>query len=160
MHRFINHKGFSVVEVLIGLALFAVIFLSIYETLTLFFANQNRILEHTQALYLAEAGQEYVRYLRDDDWAAFDALTTGTTYYLAITNSTIDTSGTAEVIEGKYTRSFELNSAYRNGNDDLVPSTASGAVVDPESYLVTTQVTWGSGEQVQLEALLTNLQNQ
>jgi len=154
-----HKKGFSVVEILIGLALFAVIFLFIYETLTLFFANQNRVLASTQALYLAEAGQEYMRYLRDDDWNAFSALPTGTSHYLAISTSTIAVSGTPEVIDGTFNRRFVLWPAYRNNDDDLVASTTPGASPDNESFLVVTVVTWGNGEQVKLESLLGNLQN-
>lgn len=152
-------KGFTVVEILIGLSLFVIIFLFIFETLTLFFANQNRLLESTQALYLAEAGQEYVRAIRDEDWDTFSSLDTGTTLYLGISTTTIATSTTPEVIDGKFTRSFVLWPAYRNGDDDLVASTTAGAAADSESFMLTTAVTWGSGREVRLHSFIGNLHN-
>lgn len=155
-----SHTGFTVVEIMIGLTLFATIFIFIFETLTLYFENQNRILEHTQALYLAEAGQEYVRYVRDDDWATFSALTTGTGHYLDIGAGTVAVSGTPEVIDSVFTRQFILWPAYRNNDDDLVASTTSGASADAESFMVNTIVTWGGDEQVMLQSFLGNIQNQ
>ena len=157
-----HQAGFTVVEIMIGLTLFATIFLFIFETLTLYFANQNRILEHTRALYLAEAGQEYVRYMRDDDWATFQALTTGTSHYLdiGVGTTTVSATGTPEVIDGIFTRRFTLWPAYRNASDDFVASTTAGASADGESFIVNTVVTWGDGEQVMLQAFLGNIQNQ
>jgi len=155
-----DQAGFTVVEIMIGLTLFATIFLFIFETLTLYFENQNRILDHTKALYLAEAGQEYVRYVRDDDWATFSALTTGTSHYLDIATGTVSVSGSPEVIDGVFTRRFTIWPAYRNNSDDLVASTTSGASVDGGSFIVSTVVTWGAGEQVRLQSCLGNIQNE
>ena len=155
-----SNRGISVIEVLIGLSLFAIIFVFIYETLTLFFVNHNRLLEQTQAVYLAEAGQEYVRYLRDADWTTLtDDLSVGTTYYLSVSTTTIATTTSPEVIDGKFTRSFVLWPGYRDADDDLVASTTPGATPDSGSYQVTTQVSWGTNGSVHLESLLTNLQN-
>lgn len=159
MKRSSSKTGFSVVEVLIALAIFSVIFLFIYETLTLYFANQNKVLRSTQALYLAEAGQEYLRYVRDTDWDEIADLTVGTTYYFSVSTTTIATTTVPEVIDGTFTRSFVLWPAYRDGDDDLVASTTPGASADTGSYMVTTVVMWGNGEQVQLDSLIANLQN-
>lgn len=151
------NRGLSVVEVMLGLALFAVILLFIFETLTVFFQNHSRVLERTQAVYLAEEGQESLRYLRDEDWNTLDGLTTGTTYYLAVSTTTIDATTTAEIIDGKFTRSFVLWPAHRDGDDDLVASTTAGASPDGGGFISVVNITWGSGEQVQLKSLLTNL---
>lgn len=153
-----SQSGFTVVEVLIGLAIFVVIFLFIYETLTLFFVNQVRLLESTQALYLAEAGQEYVRHLRDEDWGNITGLSTGTTYYFSVSTTTIATTTSPETI-GKFTRSFVLWPAYRDGDDDLVASTTAGASADSGSYMLTTKVTWDTDEVVTLHSFIGNIQN-
>lgn len=154
-----SNQGMSVIEVLLGLALFAVIFVFISETLTIFFQNHKLVLEQTQAVYLAEAGQESLRYLRDEDWNTLNDLTLGTTYYLDVSTTTIATSTVAEVIDSKFTRSVVLWPAYRDSNNDLVASTTSGASVDTGGFISIVTVTWGSGEQVQLQSLLTNLQD-
>lgn len=153
------NQGLSIVEILFGLALFAIVFVFIMQTLTVFFLNHARVLEQTQAVYLAESGQEYVRYLRDDDWNTLDDLLTGVTYYLSVSSSTVATSSSPEVINGKFTRSFILWPAYRDGDDDLVASTTAGATTDAGSFMVVVRVTWGVDEEVQLHSLLTNLQN-
>lgn len=157
MTRQKSTRGVSVVEVMIGLVIFSIIFVFIFHTLTLFFGSQTLTLESTQALYLAEEGQEAVRYLRDEDWNALSALSKDTEYTLAIATTTIDAVAGTTLIDGKYTRSFFLHDAHRNSDDDFVASTTSGASVDSGSLLVTVRVTWGEDEQVQLYSLLTNL---
>jgi len=156
MHK---NKGVSVIEVMIALVIFSLIFSFIFTTFTLFFESQRLTLHSTQALYLAEEGQEMLRYLRDDNWMAFSSLTLNTPYYLDVASSSITTSNTPEVIDGMFTRSFMLTEAHRNNAHDLVDSGASGAVVDPESFIVVMNVEWGSGRVVELHALITNLHN-
>ena len=159
MRKTVHNQGLSIVEVLLGLSLFAIIFLFIYQTLTLFFLEHARVIEHTQAVYLAEAGQESLRYLRDEDWNTLADLTPGTTYYLSVSTTTIATSSSPELINNKYSRSFTLWPAYRNSDDDLVASTTPGATADAGSVVSIVRVTWGADKVVQLESLLTNLQN-
>lgn len=157
MQRTQHNRGLSIVEVMLGLALFAVIFVLIFEALTVFFANHTRVMEQQQAVYLAEEGQEALRYLRDEDWNTLDGLTPGDVYYVAISTSTIESTTTPQVYDGKFTRSFVVWPAYRNSEDDLVASTTSGASLDDNGFMSIMTVTWGSGEQVQLTSLLTNL---
>lgn len=155
-----NNRGFSVIEALIALSIFVVIFLFIYETLTIYFANQNRLLESTQALYLAEAGHEYLRYLRDGHWDNLTDLTNGTDYYFTVTPDYIATTTSPSVINTHFTRGILVWPAYRDANDDYVASTTAGATADTGSYEVTSYVTWKNGERVQLKTILGNLQNQ
>lgn len=154
-----KNKGVSVIEVMIALVIFSLIFAFIFQTFTLFFESQRLTLHSTQALYLAEEGQEILHYLRDDDWMAFSSLTLNTEYYLEVATSTLATSNTPEVIDGMFTRSFMLTEAYRNGDDDLVDSGAPGAVADPENFIVIMNVEWGDGHVVELQSLITNLHN-
>lgn len=98
-----------------------------------------------------------LRYLRDEDWAALTGLTVDAAYYLDVADTTVDTTGTAEVIDGTYTRSFILHNAYRDSDDDLVASTTGGASIDAGGHIVVTKVTWGSGNEIRLESLLTNI---
>lgn len=153
-----HRAGFTIIEVLVGLSILVTLFLVIYQTLTLFFNNENRLLASTQALYLAEAGQEYVRYLRDEDWSSFTALSTGSAHYLSVATSSVTVSGTAETI-GQFERRFVLWPVYRDSNDDPVASTTPGAVADPDSFIVNTVVTWDNDQQVMLQSILGNLKN-
>lgn len=162
MNRMVHNQtrhGFSVIEILIGLTIFSVIFLFIYETLTLYFANQSRLLDSTQALYLAEAAQEYTRFVRDTGWTNLSDLTPGTTYHFAVSTTTIATTTSPELVHGRFTRSFVVWPAYRDGDDDLVASTTPGASADTDSFMVHTFVTWGTDAQVQLDSFVGNLHN-
>ena len=114
------------------------------------------LLNDTKSLYLAEEGYETLRALRDDDWNTLDALIIGTTYYLDVATTTIAVSGTPEVIDGEFYRSFVFNDVYRDADDDVTASTTPGATVDPEILEVTVSVFGPSGTS-SLTALLTNL---
>ncbi len=154
-HRY--NRGISLIEVLIGVSLFAVVVVFTANALGLFFANATVVREHTKANLLAVEGQEMVRGIRDLNWNTLEALTIGTSYYLDIDPTTLALGTTPEVIDSTFTRTVTLANAYRNADDDLVASTAPGATIDAGSRLVTVTVTWGSGESVSLTALLTNI---
>lgn len=150
-------KGVTIVEVMIGLLILSIAMVFIFHTFTLFFTAQRLTVQNAQAVYLAEEGQEMMRYLRDDNWTTFSGLAYDTARYLSIATSTIITNTTPEVIEGLFTRTITIRRAYRNSNDDLVASTTPGASVDVGSRLVEISVTWGTTNGVKLYSLLTNI---
>lgn len=153
--KYITSKGVSVIEVLVGVAILGVALVFISHTIALFASSELRVLEQTQALYLAEEGQEIMRYLRDEDWSNISNLTTGVTYYFDVATTSLATTNTVETINGTYTRSVVVESVRRDGNDDVV---ASGGTADPGSRVVTVTVSWGS-DSVSLESILSNLYN-
>lgn len=153
-------RGVTVVEVMIGLTIFLLIFAFILQTLTIFFSAQRTVLNSTQALYLAEEGQEIVRYVRDVDWNEIEALSVDTPYYLFVATSTVGTTTVPETV-GIFSRSFIVREAFRDADDDIVASTTAGATADDNSRFITVRVTWDDGdEEVRLSSLLTNLFNQ
>jgi len=148
-------RGFSGVEVLVGTSIVALILIfSVYAVVR--FVNQGKdIADQTQALYLAEEALEMVRHIRDKKWSNIEDLTDGTTYYLDIDGANISTSTIPEVI-GQFTRSFEIDSVERDGNDDIV---SSGTPDDTSKY-VTATVTWGSpASTVVLTTILGDINN-
>jgi type II secretory pathway pseudopilin PulG len=154
---YIGTRGVTVVEVMVSLFIMLLVFTFVGQTFTLFFRAQERALQHTQALFFAEEGIEILKYIRDDDWMEIDSRTVGTRYYLSVASTTVGITTTPEVIDGRYTRSFILRSGYRSASNDLVPSTASGASIDGDTYIVESYVAWGSGEEVELQSILTNI---
>lgn len=150
-----NCRGITVVEALVGISILGVILVAISLTQTQFFAASGTVLNTVQATYLAEEGQELIRYLRDEDWNQLTALTNGTDYYFEVTGSDIDATTTPEVINGVFTRKFTLSALERDANDDFVES---GGVSDTGGRVVTVTVSWGT-ESVSLSALVTNLHN-
>jgi len=154
--RLVHIKGFTVIEILVGVSLLALIVIFTTHSLTLHFASGALVQQKTKALYLAEEGQEILRYLRDEDWNAITDLTADTQYYFAVATSTVATTTSLELIDTRYTRSFVLREAYRDANDDLVASTTGGSSIDTGSYIAEVSVVWGANS-VSLDGLLTNV---
>lgn len=155
--RLLSIRGISVVEVLFGISLFAVISIFVTNALTQYFITTGVLQEKTKALYLATEGQEIMRYVRDDSWVNVTDMTVDTVYYFDVSTTTLATTTSPEVIDGTYTRSVILHNAYRNSDDDLVASTTGGASIDAGSRLVVTKVNWGIDDEIVQESLLTNL---
>ena len=148
-----KNRGVALIEILIGTSILTIVLSFISYTLLLFLDTSDLALEQTRALYLAEEGQEFLRYLRDEDWNTIADLTEGNTYYLAIATTTVAITNTPEVIDGTYTRSVVVDELRRDGNDDFVES---GGTVDGGGRVITVTVTWGSKD-VTLTSILTNL---
>jgi hypothetical protein len=118
-----------------------------------FINSSHEVADETQALYLAEEGQELVRFIRDNDWTNISSLSIGVDYYLDIQTSDITTTATPEVI-GRFTRSFSLEDVERDSDDDIV----SSGSVDSGSRYVTVSVEWGTPVRtVSLTSILTNI---
>ena len=148
-----QQNGIAIIEILIGTSILTLVLAFISYTLLLFLDTSDLALEQTQALYLAEEGQELMRYLRDEDWQTISDLTEGNTYYLDIATSTIGLSSTPEVIDGTFTRAVVVDELRRDSNDDFVES---GGMVDSGGRVITVTVSWGSRDVV-LTLILTNL---
>lgn len=157
MHRSIHTRGISIVEVLFGVSIFALITIFTTQSISLFLEAGNRAQEEMQAVYLATEGLEVIRFIRDENWDTLADLAVDTPYYLAMTPTTLATTTVPEVI-GVYERSFVLRDVYRNAVDDIVASTTPGAAIDSGSTYVQMNVRWGS-ETLTLDALLTNIFN-
>lgn len=152
-------RGISIVEVLVGIALFSIVVVFVANALGIFLTNATVVRERSKATLLAMEGQEMVRHLRDQNWNEISARTVGSDYYLDIAPDVIELTTTPEVVDGTYTRTITFTDVYRNASDDVVPSGTSGATVDGGSRFVTVAVVW-EGETVELNSLVTNLFNQ
>jgi type II secretory pathway pseudopilin PulG len=159
MNQKTSISGVTVVEVLIGLVILSLVMVFIFHTFTLFFNAQRLTVQSSQAIYLAEQGQEMVRYLRDDDWNTFEGLSKNTQLYLQVATATIAMTATPQVLDGTFTRSVYIRDAYRNASDDFVASTTPGASIDTDSRVIDVVVSWGTNRQVRLQSLLTNIRD-
>jgi type II secretory pathway pseudopilin PulG len=153
MKNISKEKGITAIEALVGVSIAALILVVSTFTIVQFINTSHTVADKTQALYLAEEGQELLRFVRDNDWTNISSLSLGTDYYLEIKSADITTTTTPETI-GKYSRSFTLENVERNGDDDIV----SSGTEDNDSKYVTVTVEWGSPTQsVTLESILTNI---
>lgn len=155
-HSNYKQRGVTLVEVMIALSIIASIAVVIGFSVTAYVDARTKLLNDTKSLYLAEEGYEVLRALRDNDWDTIDVLAIGSTHYLDVSTSTIAVSATPEIIDGLFYRSFVLSAVYRNSNDDITSSTASGAIVDTEILEVRMSV-FGPTGTTSLTALLSNI---
>jgi prepilin-type N-terminal cleavage/methylation domain-containing protein len=96
-----NEKGFSLIEVLVGITLVAVALVGLAELFTLSVLNNLRSSEISNATFLAQQEVEHVRTLLTNELSAFPAITDqqidvngdGTVDFRRITQVTSVTSG-------------------------------------------------------------------
>ena len=152
-------RGITLIEVAVSITIITAILVVVGFSVNAYVEARSQLLVNAKALYLAEEGYEIIRALRDDDWSTFGGLANGTTHFLSVATSTIGMGVGPEEIDSEFFRSFVLGAVYRNSNDDVVDSTTSGAVVDPNTRLVTVSVAGPTGT-TSLQAVLANIHAQ
>lgn len=152
-------KGVTVVEVLIGIAIFTVVTAMVTSTLATYFSTSGAAVEEIKAVHLVREGHELVRFARDEAWSNVSLESIDTARYIDISGSSITFSGTPEIIDTDFTRTVYFRNVYRDGDDDIVDSSVSGASVDSGSRYVDVSVSWDA-ETVTTRSLLTNIFNQ
>lgn len=157
--RYVHRRGITAVEAVIGLSIAGLMLTYAAHAIVTFISSARAVTEKTQALYLAEDGLELLRFVRDNDWSNVSGLSLGTPHYLDVASTYVRATTTPETI-GDFSRSFTLRNVYRNSStDDIVASTTSGAVADPDSKYVTMTVSWDGGtESVALTGILADLE--
>lgn len=151
-----KQSGVTLVEVLVGISIVAVTLIAIGFGVNAYVEARRELITETKSTYLVEEGYEIIRAIRDNDWNTLEALTTGTTYYLAVATTTIAISNSPEIIDSNYRRSFVPQAVYRNGSDDIVTSTTPGATIDDGSRQIDVSVAGPNGTTT-LSAILSNL---
>lgn len=135
-----THKGFSLVEVLLSSALFAIVITGFLIAIVYSQESIDVTGDRARALFLAEQGIEAVRSLRDYQ---FDSLPADGTYGLQVASGTWQLSGASDTTDG-FTRTVTLST------------------VDADTKEVTSVVTWQQTVQragsVRVVSRLTNWQ--
>lgn len=155
---FKNKSGFSLVEIMVAVAIATVFFLSIYEMII--FANKitANSLRRVEAVNFAQEGIEAVRTIRDSGWAAnIAAVANDTNYYLTISGGkwTI-TQAPVPLLNAIFTRTIKFYGVNRDVNGNII---AVGGVADPKTKRVVSNVFWterGQVYNVSLETYITN----
>ena len=137
-------RGITAVEVLFGIAIASLVLIFVSNAIALFINAGRTVTEKTKALYLAEEGLEFIRFVRDESWSNISSFPINTTRYFTVTGSAITIGTTPEWIDG-YRRRFSVQNVYRNSSsDDIVASTTGGSVADTNSKYVFMTIEWGN----------------
>ncbi len=135
----LHRKGFSLIEIILALAIFTMFFVSI----SLYYRKMHDVSEdtrsHIQSGLLIEEGFEVVELFRGTSWATYIApLATGTPYYLHWSGSDWSATTTPELVENIFTRTFTLSDVYRDGSSNI----ASAGTYDPGTKKLIVNISW------------------
>lgn len=135
-----THRGFGMIEMIIGSAILSVSLLGISAFFQSALKTSNVTGLSIKGDYLLEEGVEAVKFLRDAGYANnISALGTGTPHHL-VWNGTNWATTTANVfIDGLFERSFTVTNVTRDINDDI-----AAGINDPDTKLITVSVAWGA----------------
>jgi len=150
-----THAGQSLLEVIVALAIFALISAAMVTMTTGSFISLEQGGEQTEAEALAQEGIEAVRAIRDGAWN--ELIYTTSSVSISGNKWIFDGETTTETI-GKYTRIISFEDVCRDANDDITD--CPGSYTDLHSKKVTVTVSWdireGIVNQVQKITYLTN----
>ena len=156
-------KGFSLVEILVSVAVLIVSFVSILTAFQAGIKHSRGSMENVQAATLAEEGIEAVTALRDAGGSNLSSLESDTEYDLHFNGVQWETTQTPQTIDGVFRRIVVMNEVYRRDSDkDIVPSNSPDAKsVDAGTKKVTVRVSWATttppGKERVMETYLMNL---
>lgn len=139
MINFKQQGGQSLIELLIVMAIAAIIFPTLLAS---FFASRQGKAQQEQRLqavaYLKEA-QEAVRVVREQGWPTLTSFTIGQPYHPSINGNTWTLSPGAEQLNnGTINRKVIINNVYRDGSGAI----ASSGTLDPSTKQVMFYVWW------------------
>jgi Tfp pilus assembly protein PilV len=136
-----KERGFTLVEVLISAAIILASVVALIGVHSLYMRTALSNNESIQAAYLAEEGIEVVRFWRDLSWRnRIETVPLNNAYGLVQSGTGWATSTSRYV--GRFDRRVTLFAVERNASNDIV---ASGGTVDPNTLLVTSEVSWAKG---------------
>lgn len=130
-------KGFSVIEVIVGAAIVAIVVTAIASAWQFYGRVAGQSVRGSQADLLLEEGAEALQYMRDKGWTAnIASLALNTAYYMTWNGSTYTFSVTPTATNGGYARTVKLTAVYRDASDNI----AASGTLDPNTLLATITV--------------------
>lgn len=130
-----------VIEVLIAISIITASILATMAVAQKSVYVSRQSLHATQAAFLLEEGAEAVRILRDNAWTNISVLAENTDYYPIFTGGTWTLSSTPTTV-GDFTRIVRIAGVER---DSTTKDIAASGVDDPDSKMVTVEVSWMEG---------------
>lgn len=130
----IKNKGFSIVEVILAISLFAMFSTAILYLSLDIVQRDSKVELDNVALQYAQEGLEAVRNIRDQN---FLLLTNGD-HGLQFTNDTWSFIQAPEDVDGFYSRTVTVFDVYRDPSGNI----ATSGDLDPDTKMVISNVTW------------------
>lgn len=135
LKSFFWRQGSSLVEIMVAIALLAVMLPVLYTGLMVAREGKSQEKQRLEAAALLQESKEAMRIIKDRGWSF---VATNGTYYPSISGNTWGlTSGTQTI--NSYTRSITISDVYRNSNGVVV---TSGGTLDPGTKRVNYLVSW------------------
>lgn len=130
-------RGFSVVEVIVGAALVAVIVTAIASAWQFYEKIVGQSVRLAEADLLIDEASEALQYRRDAGWTSRIAtLALDTNYYLTWLDTDYIATTTPAAFPGSYVCIFKLSSVRRDASDNI----ATTGTVDPNTLLATISI--------------------
>jgi hypothetical protein len=134
-------RGVTVVELVLGAAVISLFFYSIYSYYISVLRTSNLTTRYIQSAYLLEEGVEAVKSIRNENYTTgIKSLDKTKTYGLLWNGSTWSATTTPERIDDIFTRTINLEKAYRDGSSNL----AVTGTEDTDTVKITVNVSWGT----------------
>ncbi len=130
-----TQKGFSVVEVMLAVAIFAIFSIGVFYLSLDTIQRDIKVNLGTEALLYAQEGIESVRNIRDKNYLY---LTNGDKG-LSLVAGSWEFIAAPEDIEGFYSRTIIIEDVYRNESGDI---DEDGLNYDPDTKKITSEVNW------------------
>ena len=143
-----NKKGFSLIEVILAVAIFGLIAASLTSISLGGGAALVQGADQTEATALAQEGIEAVMSIRDNAWNEF--VFSASSVSVSGSEWVFDGEGTTETI-GNFTRTISFEDICRDGSDSITD--CPGVYIDPHTQLVVSTVTWTSVTGVENEVV-------
>ena len=154
-------SGLSIVEIIIVIAVIFASFTGLLQLSTLEARTQNLARQEAKAYILAREVLEAVRFVRDEGWDTFAALSFDTVYYPVISGSRWTLSVSDPGLIDGYARWAEFHEVFRDDStDDIDPA----GLPDSDTRHAEISVSWtaqgGATRTITVETYLTNWQEQ
>lgn len=134
-----KNKGQSLIEVLLAIAIFAILITGSVSLSLHYFNNIMRAQELLQAKIITQNSYEAIQSIAYDNWSN---LVNGT-YGLTKASGYWEFSGTSDEIHSKYTRTITISDIERDDDCNIVPS---GGTIDPDTKQVDLNLSWQSSQ--------------
>jgi prepilin-type N-terminal cleavage/methylation domain-containing protein len=157
IHNLRTRTGFTLIEIILGIALICLIAYGITSFFTRALQTGRISTDRITAALLAEEGIEVLKAKRNQNWSNIGSLSTTTTYSFSWTGFDWATTTTVQSVEGYYWRSFVVTDVFRDNNDDIV---TTGGTYTTSTKKITMSVAWQSRfgwSTSTIETYLTNL---